>query len=363
MDYTKNYHLPQWVKSDRIMMDDFNRMCADIENGLTGNWQKSGELSSRIEQVAGEAREQILTSDTASQTSLKNGLLRLAYNHCYMLAAFEKQPPQSGFFFQRLGGAGPQPSVSGLLNREDALWIARGGTAYSMKDFTSQLKQISEMKIVRGNAAENRPLVLRFTPPGPGYFTKFTIHSDLRDSICSETVWHVAFFNENTGIYEQETDLTLKFAGAYRNGYNVFTNLFCFNGGVPYRIEISTADDGYNGKAEYRFVESYFSTVSLTDDTNCAVSCTVPCGEEKSDGLVLVQYRMGGTGGTLSLNWDGALLSPVHTRSLVNFTGKPVMEAAFRKNGRISANTALRLNARCNVGGDIALYGWAMATI
>ena len=39
------------------------------------------------------------------------------------------------------------------------------------------------------------------------------------------------------------------------------------------------------------------------------------------------------------------------------------MEAAFRKNGRISANTALRLNARCNVGGDIALYGWAMATI
>ena len=192
MDYTKNYHLPQWVKSDRIMMDDFNRMCA--------------------------------------------------YNHCHLLAAVEKQPPQSGFFFQRLGGAGPQPSVSGLLNREDALWIARGGTAYSMKDFTSQLKQVSEMKIVRGNAAENRPLVLRFTPPGPGYFTKFTIHSDLRDSICSETVWHVAFFNENTGIYEQETDLTLKFAGAYRNGYNVFTNLFCFNGGVPYRIEISTAD-------------------------------------------------------------------------------------------------------------------------
>ena len=34
MNYTKNYHLPQWVKSDRIMMDDFNRMCQDMENGL-----------------------------------------------------------------------------------------------------------------------------------------------------------------------------------------------------------------------------------------------------------------------------------------------------------------------------------------
>ena len=176
MDYTKNYHLPQWVKSDRIMMDDFNRMCVDLENGLTGNRQKTNELSGQIQQMKQETQEQIQTSDTASQTSLKTGLLRLAYNHCYMLAAFEKQPPQSGFFFQRLGGAGPQPSISGLINREDALWIARGGEAYSMKDFTSQLKQVSEMKIVKGNAAENQPLVLRFTPPCPGYFTKFTIH-------------------------------------------------------------------------------------------------------------------------------------------------------------------------------------------
>ena len=35
MDYTTNYHLPQWVESDRIMMEDFNAMCAAIENGIT----------------------------------------------------------------------------------------------------------------------------------------------------------------------------------------------------------------------------------------------------------------------------------------------------------------------------------------
>ena len=37
MDYTKHYHLPQWEKADRIMMEDFNRMCADIEDGLNRN--------------------------------------------------------------------------------------------------------------------------------------------------------------------------------------------------------------------------------------------------------------------------------------------------------------------------------------
>lgn len=39
MNYTKNYHLPQWVKEDRIMMDDFNQMCADMESGLNSNAQ------------------------------------------------------------------------------------------------------------------------------------------------------------------------------------------------------------------------------------------------------------------------------------------------------------------------------------
>ena len=35
MNYTTNYHLPQWVESDRIMMEDFNDAMASIDEGLT----------------------------------------------------------------------------------------------------------------------------------------------------------------------------------------------------------------------------------------------------------------------------------------------------------------------------------------
>ena len=35
MNYTEKHHLPQWVEDDRILMTDFNQMCADIEAGLT----------------------------------------------------------------------------------------------------------------------------------------------------------------------------------------------------------------------------------------------------------------------------------------------------------------------------------------
>ncbi len=34
MHYTKTYRLPQWEKSDRIMMEDFNAAMAGIESGI-----------------------------------------------------------------------------------------------------------------------------------------------------------------------------------------------------------------------------------------------------------------------------------------------------------------------------------------
>lgn len=41
MNYTQNHHLPQWVKSDRIRMEDFNDAMANIESGLDQAAQQS----------------------------------------------------------------------------------------------------------------------------------------------------------------------------------------------------------------------------------------------------------------------------------------------------------------------------------
>ena len=47
MNYTKNYRLPQWVKEDRIMMDDFNAMNSSIENGLTRTDAKADSANTK----------------------------------------------------------------------------------------------------------------------------------------------------------------------------------------------------------------------------------------------------------------------------------------------------------------------------
>ena len=39
MNYTQNYHLPQWVESDRVLMEDFNDACVTLENTLTDHGQ------------------------------------------------------------------------------------------------------------------------------------------------------------------------------------------------------------------------------------------------------------------------------------------------------------------------------------
>ena len=37
MNYTQNYHLPQWEENDRVMRTDFNSAMAALEDGLTDN--------------------------------------------------------------------------------------------------------------------------------------------------------------------------------------------------------------------------------------------------------------------------------------------------------------------------------------
>ena len=63
MNYTQNYHLPQWEESDRVMRTDFNQMCADIENGLSDGQTRDSALSGRIDAAQSAA-------DAAQQTAL-----------------------------------------------------------------------------------------------------------------------------------------------------------------------------------------------------------------------------------------------------------------------------------------------------
>ena len=68
MKYTENYHLPQWVESDRIMMEDFNQMCANIESGMTEN-----RAAARTAQTEAAEKGFVIGSYVGTGTKMENG--------------------------------------------------------------------------------------------------------------------------------------------------------------------------------------------------------------------------------------------------------------------------------------------------
>ena len=61
MGYTTNYHLPQWVESDRIMMGDFNDAMASIEEGMSSNAEAAAEKPYVVGSYTGTGQQMTIT--------------------------------------------------------------------------------------------------------------------------------------------------------------------------------------------------------------------------------------------------------------------------------------------------------------
>ncbi len=69
MDYTNRYQLPQWVRSDRILMDDFNNAMAAIENGMSANAAAASEAKSEAISAKSHANAAKTIANTAKTTA------------------------------------------------------------------------------------------------------------------------------------------------------------------------------------------------------------------------------------------------------------------------------------------------------
>ena len=58
MNYTQHYQLPQWVETDRIMMDDFNDLTAKLDSGL--QQLVEGTPLAKLDKITASAARQAL---------------------------------------------------------------------------------------------------------------------------------------------------------------------------------------------------------------------------------------------------------------------------------------------------------------
>ncbi len=71
MEYTTNYHLPQWVESDRIMMGDFNQMCSDIDGGILQAQEAADAAQSAADNAQNTANTAQASADAAQAEAAK----------------------------------------------------------------------------------------------------------------------------------------------------------------------------------------------------------------------------------------------------------------------------------------------------
>lgn len=62
MNYTENYQLPQWVESDRVLMDDFNAANAKVDQALTENKELCSNFVC-LAQAAVKSQSQVINID------------------------------------------------------------------------------------------------------------------------------------------------------------------------------------------------------------------------------------------------------------------------------------------------------------
>ena len=358
MDYTKNHHLPQWVKSDRIMMDDFNQMCRDIEAGLNKNQSSVSGVENRLIERLSQTEKVIET--LAPKNDMFNGLHRAAYNHLNLLAAVPAAH-QLGAFIQRFGTSGGG-SVSGMVQRADFAWMTHAPALLSLENTRSTIQ-------LRHNlTTTTHSLEFYFTPPYYGILRSMRLLGTYNNPSSARDVEFRVRLKNNNVVVDERRMVRMMSSGqgtlretvnnVARDGYTMGLDMLVHSG-VTYLVEVMLdtlsiqPNFTINPNGEECMVFTGVNTASAS------IQRTISTGEARPGGLALVHYGTWAAGGAPSLVWDGVSMPSASViRTIGSRNGLPLLEAEFRRSTEAPANSTIRLTMSCNSGGDVSLYDW-----
>lgn len=69
MNYTTNYHLPQWAETDRVLMQDFNEAMAGIESGITATKESAETAIATAQTTADAARTEAASAQATADAA------------------------------------------------------------------------------------------------------------------------------------------------------------------------------------------------------------------------------------------------------------------------------------------------------
>lgn len=307
MNYTEKYHLPQWEEQDRVMRKDFNRMCSDMEAGLTEN--------------ARDARTGLALAEDKTFALF----CRAAYNHYLYIREMESVPRQIGVFYQ--GFDKDMSYMTNIGRRNNYGWMTTGETAFTSQEFKRGLNRVSNMTVVKDTPSACVPAVLTFHTTAPGHLSQIGLPGSINHGDGNPIIWRFSLYNVTTGVLESYQDITV---GSYQSASGGFLrdiDLY-FWGGYDYRLEVSPHTTNYDGTFGFDMERSHVSAACFMYAEG-SVTHNFQEAEESRGGVVWVRYNIKKDTAAFWLEWDGQRLEPERIRTVTE-NGITMKEAEFR---------------------------------
>ncbi len=336
MNYTEKYHLPQWEKTDRIMMEDFNQMCADMEAGLD----------------AGQADCRERTAELKDETL--DGMFRAAWNH-YHLAAAGTMPRQIGVFRQVFDGSTPVGN-SGLMQKDGYAWMTWDGEGFTPQEFQEGLSIDSELMVYANDPGICRPLIISFTAKGAGRLEKLSRFLSYYSSGTGTNTFILTVTDLTTGQTIDGTSLTqTDRVNTSLNWLYIYPNIN-LQTGHKYQVKVEVDQASY--MVQTRSDDKVFASVVSYHAAEAEVSHQFAEPDASAGGLFFVRYNLTGTGNSVNLQWNGEDVQPLRVQTVTDGKGRRVTEAEYRRKGEAPAGSTVRLRLHCARKAEVALYEW-----
>ena len=341
MNYTENYHLPQWDETDRILRKDFNQMCANIETGLSRTAQAAEDVGQ-----TGDVRNALLTNRTH----------RLAYNHFCMVQNMEPKPIQTGVFYKDV--TKDLASVTGAMNWMGACFAGKTDVQLTAEMLVACYQEITPMKLTKGALGSATPMTGSFTPPASGAVSRYSLVGSYyrKTSNVTSTKLELILTNRDTGSVEQKLEIDFPITQENATFGWICGDQIKFVGGVNYLITIRPTEDVCDMTLGISIGGKSVSTVTNEGIVSASYSIHEPEGGQ--GGMAILRCQVSGEGGKLTFSWDGMELEPAFIRLGGLGNGRVTQDYVFLREDKIPADSTLSMKFECNTGGNFLFHGW-----
>ncbi len=360
MNYTENYHLPQWEETDRIMRTDFNQMCADIESGLTRTAADRAETESLAWNALLRAGRRVLAEKLTEFD--RTGL------YCV-----------NGLLFNPLTSAALAENLSGTSWHEQlGVYAGRGEAvdpAILRASCTGSAPGHSNLDVTAGNAGSYYSFVSPLTGDIKGFscylLTFFSASS-------SELMLDLKFTAEKksgskyTTIYQKNFRIERSASTTYREDIPIAVD-FPIVKGTEYRLKLTpTASKKVLGRYGFLveavnvqdqsqgFIDESKFDIRHLFQAAASHSRSFPTEGPASRALAVVRFRKEEAASAVTPAVNGLTMTRLSDEVRQDGDGAAYREAWFLCKGNFNGNAVLKITLSATGNDDVRLLEYAV---